>query len=62
MLLMILAKYFWHEMDKIDAMPCRNIDELCAKADAMHKLEVKFNKLPVAYQIAIGISKRSDVL
>ncbi len=33
-----IAKFFWNACDRIDNMPCRNIDELARKADEVTKL------------------------
>ena len=57
-----LKKYFWSEMDKLDAMPCSNIDELTLKCVKFDELYKKFNRLPLCLKNAVGYSHKSDIM
>ena len=56
-----IARYFWKEFDKIDAMPANNIDELAAKADAVSLLHAKFDKIPFCIRNQLLSMRRSEV-
>lgn len=56
-----IAKFFWNACDRIDNMPCRNIDELAKKADEVAKLQKEYDRMPKHIKEAIQNVKRSEV-
>lgn len=44
--IMPIAKHFWDEFDKIDAIVCNNIDSYAAKTDAIDALRAEYKSLP----------------
>lgn len=57
-----IAKRIWKDFDRIDAMPTRTIDELCAKEKEIAKARKKFEAMPQAIQRAVGNIRKSDLV
>jgi hypothetical protein len=57
-----IAKRIWKTFDRIDAMPTRTIDELCAKEREIYKARKKFEAMPKRVQEAVGNIRKSDLV
>ena len=57
-----IAKRIWEDFDRIDAMPTRTIDELCAKEKEIAKARKKFEVMPKRVQDAVLNIRKSDLV
>lgn len=57
-----IAKRIWETFDRIDAMPTRTIDELCAKEKEIFKARKRFEAMPKKIQDAVLNIRKSDLV
>ena len=57
-----IAKRIWEDFDRIDAMPTRTIDELCAKEKEIAKARKKFEAMPKRVQDAVLNIRKSELV